>query len=115
MCTFALQVRALTARLLSQIFLYRLPWFFSRASFFPLHAQVNELNTQGTALQNAVATVQSGSKTYEQKVSFEEPAVIRYSYDEIDQKGNRVNYVYEFNLADLDPYAVREQTQKDLI
>ena len=81
----------------------------------PAQAQVSELKTQGTALENAVAAVQSGSKTYEQKVSFQEPALIRFSYDEIDQKGNRVNYVYEFNLADLDPYAVREQTQKDLI
>jgi hypothetical protein len=78
-------------------------------------AQANDLKAQGSALQNAVVAVQSGSKTYEQKTSFQEPAVIRHSYDEIDQKGNRTNYVYEFNLADIDPYAVREQTQKDLI
>ena len=38
-----------------------------------------------------------------------------HRFDEIDQKGNRVAYAYEFNLADIDPYAVREQTQKDAI
>lgn len=77
--------------------------------------QANELKTLGGELQNKVVAVQSGSKTYEQKATFQEPALIRYSYDEIDQKGNRTNYIYEFNLADIDPYAVREQTQKDLI
>ena len=79
------------------------------------YGQSAELKSQTTALANAVTAVQSGSKTYEQKIDFQEPAVIRYSYDEIDQKGNRTNYVYEVNLADIDPYAVREQTQKDLI
>lgn len=79
------------------------------------YGQGAELKAQANALTNAVTAVQSGSKTYEQKIVFQEPAVIRYSYDEVDQKGNRTNYVYEFNLADIDPYAVREQTQKDLI
>ena len=78
-------------------------------------AQVADLKAQGAALQGAVVNVQSGSKTYEQQGSFQDPALIRYRVDEIDQKGNRTNYVYEFNLADIDPYAVREQTQKDLI
>ena len=78
-------------------------------------AQVAELKSQASALESAIGTVQSGSKNYEQKVSFTEPALIRYSYDETDQKGNKVNYAFEFNLADIDPYAVREQTQKDLI
>lgn len=78
-------------------------------------AQDNELKTFGGELGTKVVAVQSGSKSYEQKASFQEPALVRYSYDEIDQKGNRTNYVYEFNLADIDPYAVREQTQKDLI
>lgn len=78
-------------------------------------AQVGELKTQASALEQAVGAAQSGSKSYEQKISFTEPALIRYSYDETDSKGNRVNYAFEFNLADVDPYAVREQTQKDLI
>lgn len=77
--------------------------------------QVAELKSQVSALEKALTAVQSGSKGYEQKISFLEPAVVRYSYDETDSKGNRTNFAYEFNLADIDPYAVREQTQKDLI
>lgn len=92
---------------------------FTCLAIFLLHlesaGQAAELTTQATALQNSVVAVETGSKNYEQKIAFQEPAVIRYSYDEIDQKGNRTHYVYEFNLADIDPYAVREQTQKDLI
>src|SRR5688500_3738176 len=95
------------------------PYLLACLAFFAInlrsHGQGAELKAQASALTNAVAAVQSGSKTYEQKIAFQEPAVVRYSYDEIDQKGNRTNYVYEFNLADIDPYAVREQTQKDLI
>ena len=78
-------------------------------------AQVAELKSQVSALEQTLTAVQSGSKGYEQKISFIEPAVVRYSYDETDSKGNRTNFAYEFNLADIDPYAVREQTQKDLI
>lgn len=78
-------------------------------------AQTGELKTEAAALEKAVGAAQSGSKTYEQKITFTEPAIIRYSYDETDSKGNRTQYAYEFNLADIDPYAVREQTQKDLI
>lgn len=78
-------------------------------------AQVAELKTQVSALGSAVGPAQSGSRNYEQKISFSDPAIIRYSYDETDQKGNRTNYAFEFNLADIDPYAVREQTQRDLI
>ena len=78
-------------------------------------AQMGELKTEAAALEKAVGPAQSGSKSFEQKITFTEPAVIRYSYDETDSKGNRTQYAYEFNLADIDPYAVREQTQKDLI
>lgn len=77
--------------------------------------QASGLKELVTKLEQTVGPVQTASKNYEQKITYQEPAGIRYSYDEKDQKGNTVNYVYEFNLADLDPYAVREQTQKDLI
>lgn len=78
-------------------------------------AQSPELSTMNTTLQKAIGPVQASSKSYEPKYTLVQPAVIQYSYDEIDSKGNRVNYVYEVNVADLDPYAVREVTQKDLI
>jgi hypothetical protein len=78
-------------------------------------AQSPELTAMNTSLQKAIGPVQASSKTYESKYVFVPPAVIQYSYDEIDSKGNRTNYMYEVNVADLDPYAVKEQTQKDLI
>ena len=77
--------------------------------------QTGELSASVTKLQQLVVPVQTASKSYEPSVSFHEPAVIHYSYDETDQKGNKVRYAYEFNLSDIDPYAVREQTQKDII
>jgi hypothetical protein len=78
-------------------------------------AQSPELNEMNSRLQKAIGPVQASSKTYEPKITFVQPAVIQYSYDEVDSKGKRVNYMYEVNVSDLDPYAVREQTQKDLI
>ena len=77
--------------------------------------QSGELAEMMSDLQIAVGPVQAGSKRYESKVGFIEPAGIRYEFDEVDSKGKSVNYVYEFNVADIDPYAVRSQTQKDLI
>ena len=78
-------------------------------------AQTAELTALTNKLKQSVVAVQSATKSYEPKIDFVEPAVIRYSYIETDQKGNHINYVYEFNLSDIDPYAVREQTQKDKI
>src|SRR5688572_8202432 len=86
-------------------------FFFVCNSF----AQSPELSAMNTTLQKAIGPVQASSKTYETKYTLVQPAVIQYGYDEIDSKGNRVNYMYEVNVSDLDPYAVREQTQKDLI
>ena len=79
------------------------------------HAQSAELQSHAATLAQSVNPVQSGSRSYEQSITFSEPAVVKYSYVEADSKGNRTNYAFEFNLADIDPYAVREQTQKDVI
>jgi hypothetical protein len=78
-------------------------------------AQSAELTTFATKLQQIIVPVQTASKNYEPKMNFVAPAGIRYSYDEVDQKGNKTTHAYEFNLADIDSYAVREQTQKDQI
>jgi hypothetical protein len=83
--------------------------------FLQTSAQSPELSAMNTKLQQAVGKVQAASKTYESKVTFVAPAAIQYSYDEVDSKGNRTNYMYEVNISDLDVYGVREQTQKDLI
>ncbi|HEY0654900.1 MAG TPA: hypothetical protein VGD65_17300 [Chryseosolibacter sp.] len=83
--------------------------------FYQSFSQSPELTAMNAALQKAIGPVQAASKSYEPKYALIQPAVIQYSYDEIDSKGNRTNYVYEVNVSDLDPYAVRELTQKDLI
>src|SRR5258708_17756252 len=74
-----------------------------------------ELKSTVTQLQGAVSTVASGSKTFEQKIESPAPAVIKYSYDEVDSKGVKTPYACEFNLSYLDSYAIRQETQKDLI
>lgn len=83
----------------------------------PIHSygQSGELTNVVANLKQLVVPVQTGSKNYEPDISFTAPAVIRYSYVETDQKGKKDTYTYEFNLSDIDPYAVREHTQKDKI
>lgn len=77
--------------------------------------QSDELAAMTSELQAATGTVQTAAIRYESKISFIEPAGIRYSFDEIDRRGKKTNHVYEFNVADIDPYAIREQTQRDVI
>lgn len=82
---------------------------------FVATAQEAELNDMVQKLQSSVSTVASASKTFEQQVSSPSPAVIRYAFDEVDSKGVKTAIAYEFNLSDIDPYAVRQETLKDLI
>src|SRR6478736_1623007 len=79
------------------------------------HSQNADWNTTLKELQGAVSTVASGSKTIEQKIESPSTAVVKYLYDEIDSKGVKTQYACEFNLSDVDPYAIRQETQKDLI
>ena len=78
-------------------------------------SQVDELNSLVKTWQGATSQVATASKTIEQELLSPVPATIRYNYSEIDQKGTKVTYANEFNLADIDPYAVRTETQKDII
>src|SRR6267154_676844 len=82
---------------------------------FSAFGQDADLNSTVQKLQSLVSTVASGSKTFEQKIESPAPAVIKYSYDEVDSKGVKTPYACEFNLSDLDSYAIRQETQKDLI
>jgi hypothetical protein len=66
-------------------------------------------------LQGALTTVATGSKTYDQKLTPNQFGSVRYEVEEMDQKGGKTSYAYEFNMADIDPYAVRQETQKDII
>jgi len=85
--------------------------------FFTTHlfSQNNELNSLIEKLQSSLTKVETASKTYEQEIKLVEYASVRYSVNEVDQKGNKVAYSYEFNIGDIDVYAARQVTQKDVI
>jgi hypothetical protein len=78
-------------------------------------SQDADLKSTITQLQGKMSTVASGSKSFEQKIESPTPAVIKYMYDEVDSKGVKTPYACEFNLSDIDSYAIRQETQKDLI
>jgi hypothetical protein len=78
-------------------------------------SQADELKGHIQKLQGMLATVTTGSKTYDQEIKPLEYGGLVYSATETDTKGVKTVYGYEFNLADIDPYAVRQETQKDVI
>ncbi len=78
-------------------------------------SQAEELNSLVKKWQGSVSQVSTASKTYDQEIVSPAPASIRYNFSETDQKGAKIMYASEFNLADMDPYAVRSETQKDII
>ena len=86
----------------------------SAVSFFSI-GQAAEFNAAVQKLQGALTRVSTGSKTYDQKIEPLQFGAIRYGVDETDSKGGKTSYGYEFNLADIDPYAVKQETQKDVI
>src|SRR5689334_1412410 len=96
---------------------------FKRFLFFMMASAASHLSTgqsddfNGTVqkLQSALVEVSSSSKTYSQEIKSGQFGSVRYGVDETDQKGGKTSYAYEFNLADIDPYAVKQETQKDVI
>jgi hypothetical protein len=88
--------------------------FASAVSFFS-HGQAEEFNGIVQQLQGKLQRVGSSSKTFDQEVKPVQYGSVRYAVDETDQKGAKTSYAYEFHLADIDPYAVKQETQKDVI
>ena len=74
-----------------------------------------DLNGLIAKLQTSFSKVETASKTYEQEIKLLEYSSVRYAYNEVDQKGGKISYASEFNLADIDAYTVRQETQKDII
>lgn len=66
-------------------------------------------------IKSNLMEVQSGDETYTQNLKLLDHSVLKYTLVEVDKKGNREELAYEFNLADLDPYVVREETKRDVI
>jgi hypothetical protein len=79
------------------------------------YSQADELNANLQKLQGALTRVTTGAKTYDQTIKPLQYGAVQYSVEETDQKGAKVLYEYEFNLADIDPYTVKQETQKDVI
>lgn len=77
--------------------------------------QAGEFDAAIKKLQGSLVRVSTGSKTYDQEIKPLQFGAIRYGVEETDQKGGKTSYAYEFNLADIDPYAVKQETQKDVI
>lgn len=78
-------------------------------------SQAGELKTLFGQLEQQVLEVQTGNNTYQQSLTLEDPCVLRYEYTQTDAKGKTAKHAFEFNLADIDANAVREETKKDMI
>jgi hypothetical protein len=78
-------------------------------------AQGDDMNTNLQKLKGLLAKVSTSAKTYDQSVKPLQYGTLVYSVEETDQKGIKTVYEYEINLADIDPYTVKQETQKDVI
>jgi len=78
-------------------------------------AQQTEFGELFDKLDNTIVTVKTSKYTYDQHLLFVENSVIKYGYTKTSVKGSAKSFEYELNIADIDPYVVREFTIKDLI
>jgi hypothetical protein len=79
------------------------------------YGQEQEFKTIVDSLQANLFEVKTGDETYTHEIELVEHSVLKYTLVEVDNKGNREELAYEFNVGDLDPYVVREETKKDII
>lgn len=93
----------------------RLLAFLIIGSSLSVQSQPSDLESIITEVRANVFEVKTGDDTYKQKIESLQACVINYSYDEIDKKGEVTNKAFEFNLADIDIYTVREETKGDVI
>lgn len=73
------------------------------------------LNDLVGEMQASFTKVETASFTYEHEIKVLEYSTLQYDYKQIDLKGVSSSYQNQFNLADVDPYAVRQETVKDII
>jgi BarA-like signal transduction histidine kinase len=94
---------------------YLLTLIISAVVSFNGIAQGDDLNIQLQKLKGLLSKVSTGTKTYDQSVKPLQYGTLIYTVEETDQKGVKTVYDHEFNLADIDPYTVKQETQKDVI
>ncbi len=66
-------------------------------------------------LQSTLTNVEAANAVYEPQVKLIEGATITYTYTQTDKKGEKTTVSSDLNLADVDPYAVRQETSRDII
>lgn len=93
-------------------YIFRSLLLFVSFSSFAQHTEFNNLVAE---FQDNLMEVQTGDETYTHELELLAHSVLKYTLTEVDDKGNREELTYEFNVADLDPYVVREETKKDII
>ncbi|MEO9482062.1 MAG: hypothetical protein ABJG47_01365 [Ekhidna sp.] len=80
-----------------------------------LSGQQVEFKQLVSEIENNLFEVQTGNETYTHELELLQHSVLKYTLLEVDEKGKREEISYEFNVADLDPYVVREEPKKDII
>jgi hypothetical protein len=79
-------------------------------------ASAQDLQSLVGELQATLSKVETAAAVYDQEMKLLEFSTVNYSFKETDKKkGTSASFSCDFNLADIDPYAVREETQKDII
>ncbi len=66
-------------------------------------------------IEDNLMEVETGNETYTHSLEKRGYSILKYTLIEVDEKGKRKELAYEFNVADLDPYVVREETKQDII
>ena len=82
---------------------------------FYTYAQNTEFESIVSEIKANLLEVKTGDETYTHELESLGHSVLKYTLVEVDKKGDREELVYEFNVADLDPYVVREETKNDII
>lgn len=85
------------------------------AGSFVASGQSESIGDLIAKMQETFTKVETATFTYEHEIKLLEYSTAQYFYKQTDKKGVTSSYQNEFNLADIDPYAVREETQKDII
>ncbi len=78
-------------------------------------SQGESINDLIRKLQNTLTKVESANAAFEPQVELIEGATVRYTYTQTDKKGEKTTVSSDLNLADIDPYAVRQETSRDII
>lgn len=82
---------------------------------FSVFAQSETIGDVIGKLQGALTAVETASATFEPSVKIVEGATINYTVKQTDRKGATTIESSNVNLADVDPYALRQETVRDII